>query len=145
MTQWSELRWQQQSGCCSLYLNDVDVSMAVAASEDGVDGRGDAQSVCDTLWTADRATDRVHWPEQLAWNTHVATYSGYPETQTLRLRQSFYLDGYLHVIDGKNTRWNWPLNISMVPLLRAVSPLMGESLQRLMSAKRPAHKQTQTF
>lgn len=33
---------------CS-YLDDVGVTMAVAAGEDGVNGRGDTQSVCDAL------------------------------------------------------------------------------------------------
>lgn len=38
-------------GCIYLYLDDVDVSVAVAACEDSIDGRGDTQSVCDTLRT----------------------------------------------------------------------------------------------
>lgn len=45
---------------CSLYLDDVDVSVAVAACEYGVDGRGHTKSVCDTLWRAGWAANRVH-------------------------------------------------------------------------------------
>lgn len=50
---------------CSLYLDDVDVSVAVAACECGVDGRGHAQSVCDALWRARWAANGVHEPEQV--------------------------------------------------------------------------------
>ena len=39
------------TGYSNLYLDDVGVSEAVAACEDSINGRGDTQGVCDTLWT----------------------------------------------------------------------------------------------
>lgn len=53
-----------------MYLDDVGVSVAVAACEDSIYGSRDAQSVCDPLWGTKRASDGVHRPEQLTWNTH---------------------------------------------------------------------------
>ena len=145
--------------------------MTVAACEDCIDGRGHTQSVCDTLWLANWATDRVHWPEQLPWNTqdtqplHRITllcskygwsHKDHTHTQIRSTLYFLYIPELLHTLIqvqttqyniqtfANHTHWYWPLNISMVPLLRAVSPLMGDSLQRLISAKNPARTHTHT-
>lgn len=45
------------------YLNDVGVSVAVWAGEDGINGRGNAEQLGDILSTPHWGTDGVNGPE----------------------------------------------------------------------------------